>query len=110
MLEGTHPAGASGNRTPREGVLTEWKKAHTVALVGLIVAIFVVGLIPSNQVIPGFSPPEHWLIVWLIIHGAHGNVLCGYRPWDHQPVGRPPDRCEEQDVPLQIAAALVDRV
>jgi cell division protein FtsL len=46
---------------------TQWTKAHTVALVVLIAAIFVVGLLPSNQVIPGFNPPEHGLVAWLVI-------------------------------------------
>src|ERR671920_266783 len=44
-----------------------WKPTHTVALVVLIAAIFVVGLIPSNQAIPGFNPPEHGLVAWLVI-------------------------------------------
>ena len=44
-----------------------WKPTHTVALAVLIAAIFVVGLIPSNQVIPGFNPPEHGLVAWLVI-------------------------------------------
>jgi hypothetical protein len=46
---------------------TKWTKVHTITLVCLIVIIFVVGLIPSNQVIPGFSPPEHGLVAWLLI-------------------------------------------
>ena len=44
-----------------------WKPTHTVALVVLIAAIFVVGLIPSNQAIPGFNPPAHGLVAWLVI-------------------------------------------
>jgi hypothetical protein len=44
-----------------------WKPTHTVALVVLNAAIFVVGLIPSNQAIPGFNPPEHGLVAWLVI-------------------------------------------
>jgi cell division protein FtsL len=44
-----------------------WKPTHTVALVVLIAAIFVVGLLPSNQAIPGFNPPEHGLVAWLVI-------------------------------------------
>ena|SRR5215212_9231882 len=44
-----------------------WKPGDTVALVVLIAAIFVVGLIPSNQIIPGFNPPEHGLVAWLVI-------------------------------------------
>jgi cell division protein FtsL len=49
------------------GQKTQWTKAHTVALVVLFAAIFVVGLIPSNQAIPGFNPPEHGLVAWLVI-------------------------------------------
>ena len=44
-----------------------WKPTHTVALVVLFAAIFVVGLIPSNQAIPGFNPPAHGLVAWLVI-------------------------------------------
>ena len=40
---------------------------YTVALVALIVLIFVIGLVPSNGVIPGFAPPAHGLVVWLIM-------------------------------------------
>jgi hypothetical protein len=54
------------NELPKQTKST-WKPTHTVALVVLIAAIFVVGLIPSNQVIPGFNPPEHGLVAWLVI-------------------------------------------
>lgn len=54
-------------KEPPEQTKPTWKPTHTVALVVLIAAIFVVGLIPSNQVIPGFNPPEHGLVAWLVI-------------------------------------------
>ena len=67
MAEGTSSANVDQRRSRREGATTEWKWTHTVALVGLLVLIFVVGLIPPNQFIPGFTPPEHGLVAWLII-------------------------------------------
>jgi len=67
MAEGTSSANADPARTRREGATTEWKRAHSIALGGLLVLIFVVGLIPPNQIIPGFTPPEHGLVAWLII-------------------------------------------
>jgi hypothetical protein len=54
-------------KEPPKQTKPAWKPTHTVALVVLIAAIFVVGLIPSNQVIPGFNPPEHGLVAWLVI-------------------------------------------
>ncbi len=67
MVDGTSSAKVGSGRTRREGATTEWRRAHTVALVGLISLIFVIGLIPPNEVIPGFTPPEHGLVAWLII-------------------------------------------
>jgi cell division protein FtsL len=67
MVEGTSSANVSPRRTRREGAASEWRRAHTVALVGLIALIFAVGLIPPNEVIPGFTPPEHGLVAWVII-------------------------------------------
>jgi len=55
-------SGGSGDRGSEN-----WTTLHTVALVALIVLIFVIGLIPSNQVIPGFAAPAHGLVVWLIM-------------------------------------------
>lgn len=109
MAEGTSSANVDPGRTRREGVVTEWKRAHTAALVGLIALIFVVGLIPPNQVIPGFTAPEHGLVAWLIIvvlmmvcfvtigHGTTGL-------WEGLLIDPP-----QQDVSLQVAAVLVDR-
>ena len=54
-------------KEPPEQTKSTWKPTQTVALLVLIAAIFVVGLIPSNQVIPGFNPPEHGLVAWLVI-------------------------------------------
>jgi cell division protein FtsL len=54
-------------KEPPKQTKSTWKPTHTVALLALIAAIFVVGLIPSNQVIPGFNPPEHGLVAWLVI-------------------------------------------
>jgi cell division protein FtsL len=55
------------SKEPPKQTKSTWKPTHTVALLALIAAIFVVGLIPSNQVIPGFNPPEHGLVAWLVI-------------------------------------------
>ena len=54
--------GASGRRGSES-----WTIVHSVALVALIVVIFVIGLVPSNRLIPGFTPPAHGLVVWLIV-------------------------------------------
>lgn len=59
---GGRRSGASGRRTSEN-----WTTLHTVALATLIVLIFAVGLAPPNPVIPGFAPPEHGLVVWLIM-------------------------------------------
>jgi len=66
MPNATHPPAGNRNSAPHE-VQTEWTKTHTVTLLALIAVIFAVGLIPSNQLIPGFGPPGHGLVVWLII-------------------------------------------
>ena len=55
-------SGESGDRDSQN-----WTTRHTVALVALIVLIFVIGLIPTNHVIPGFAPPAQGLVVWLIM-------------------------------------------
>ncbi len=47
--------------------MTEWRRRHTAALVGLISLIFGVLLLPPNQMIPGFTPPAHGLVAWLIV-------------------------------------------
>jgi hypothetical protein len=38
-------------------------------LVVVLTLIFGVGLVPPNTIIPGFMPPLHGLVVWLIITG-----------------------------------------
>lgn len=62
MESSTEPASRSGGRGSEN-----WKTLHTVALIALIVLSFVVGLIPPNQIIPGFAPPTHGLVVWIIV-------------------------------------------
>jgi hypothetical protein len=59
---GGRHSGASGKRGSES-----WTTLHTVALLALIVLIFVIGLIPSNRIIPGFASPAHGLVVWLIM-------------------------------------------
>jgi hypothetical protein len=59
---GGKSSGASGRRGSES-----WTTLHTVALVALIVLIFAIGLVPSNRIIPGFAPPAHGLVVWLIM-------------------------------------------
>lgn len=62
MESSTEPASRSGEKGSEN-----WKTLHTVALIALIVLSFVVGLIPPNQIIPGFAPPTHGLVVWIIV-------------------------------------------
>lgn len=74
MAEGTYGVDVEARRTRRqrtrrERVTTEWKKRHTVALVGMIALIFVILLLPPNRAIPGFTPPAHGLVAWLIVAG-----------------------------------------
>lgn len=67
MAGATGSAGGSRSGGSDERGSENWTTLHTVALVALIVLIFVIGLIPSNQVIPGFAAPAHGLVVWLIM-------------------------------------------
>ncbi|CAA9417855.1 MAG: hypothetical protein AVDCRST_MAG03-2327 [uncultured Rubrobacteraceae bacterium] len=69
MAEGMYDANVSPRRTRRDTTVTEWKKRHTAALLGLIALIFGVLLIPPNEVIPGFAAPAHGLVAWLIVAG-----------------------------------------
>lgn len=69
MDEGMYDANVSPQRRRRDVTVTEWKKRHTVALLGLIALIFGVLLLPSNETIPGFMPPAHGLVAWLIVAG-----------------------------------------
>lgn len=64
MDSSTEPA--SRSRSGERGS-ENWKTVHTVSLIALIVLSFVVGLIPPNQIIPGFAPPTHGLVVWIIV-------------------------------------------
>lgn len=70
MESSTEPASRSGERG-----WENWKSLHTVALIALIVLSFVVGLIPPNQIIPGFAPPVHGLVVWIIMILLFGLCL-----------------------------------
>jgi hypothetical protein len=67
MTGATKSAGGRSNGVSDERRSRNWQAPHTVALAALIVLIFVVGLIPPNRIIPGFAPPAHGLIVWLIM-------------------------------------------
>lgn len=69
MAEGTHGAEVGPRTTRRDITVTEWRKRHTTALVGLIALIFGVLLLPPNEAIPGFTPPAHGLVAWLIVAG-----------------------------------------
>ena len=69
MAEGMYDANVSPRKTRRDTTMTEWKKRHTAALIGLIGLIFGVLLIPPNEVIPGLAPPAHGLVAWLIVAG-----------------------------------------
>jgi hypothetical protein len=59
---GGRPGGEDGRKETKS-----WRTLHTLVLLALIVLIFVVGLLPSNLVIPGFASPVHGLVTWLII-------------------------------------------
>lgn len=63
-------SGASGKRESGN-----WTALHTVALLALISLIFVIGLIPSNRIIPGFASPAHGLVVWIIMMVLLGLCL-----------------------------------
>ncbi len=67
MDAATQPAGGAQSGRSGKRQSQTWRGLHTLALLTLIVLIFVVGLIPSNKVIPGFDKPAHGLVAWLII-------------------------------------------
>lgn len=69
MPSATNTVGGNHDGTPSQRARKEWARAHTIVLLVLIVAVFAVGLIPPNRLIPGFGSPEHGLVVWLVIMG-----------------------------------------